>query len=459
MGLISKNIRLRTFFVRYLLALFVGFLLIVLIIVGIFFISLKTGFIISVGEVEADIQSKRNEIASAKIVSEELIPETCQYAVLSKNGEFLLGSMAKLEADNAWKEIESGRRSSGIFLMNGLNPQCYFPIERQNEIVILKYSALTQFSSKFLRKHLPPPVILVFLIIFVSIPVEIILLSRFYARKISRKLIPLQIATEKIENKDLEFEVQFSGIQEIDIALQSLESMKTDLKRSLEMQWNIEQKRKMQISALAHDIKTPLTVVRGSAEMLKDTNQTEEQKEFINYILKNANQMEQYVQMLIELSKAEDGYIFKREKVNTRTFLDELYSKIHALVSIKNLKTEFQEKNLPEIMNIDSSLMQRAIMNITSNAVDYTPEGGVIKFYALAENYRFQFIVEDSGKGFSTEDLKKAKMQFYQGDSSRSSKSHYGMGLFIADSIVRQHGGSLSLANTEKGGARVTIEF
>ena len=86
MGLRNKNIRLRTFFVQYLLALFVGFLLIVLISVGLFFTSLKTGFIISVGDVEANIESKKTEIASAKTVSADLIPETCEYAVVSENG-------------------------------------------------------------------------------------------------------------------------------------------------------------------------------------------------------------------------------------------------------------------------------------------------------------------------------------------------------------------------------------
>ena len=459
MGLRNKNIRLRTFFVQYLLALFVGFLLIVLISVGLFFTSLKTGFIISVGDVEANIESKKTEIASAKTVSADLIPETCEYAVVIENGEFLSGSMTKSEADDAWNVIQGGRRTSGISLMTGLNAQCYFPIERQNEIVIVKYSALSQFSAEFLREHLPAPEIVLFWTILAAILAEIILLSRLYGRKISRKLIPLQTATEKIENKDLEFEVQYSGIQEIDVALQSLESMKTELKRSLETQWKIEQTRKMQISALAHDIKTPLTVVRGNAEMLNDTDQTGDQREFTHYILKNANQMEQYVQMLIELSKAEGGYLLQRENVNTRAFLDELYSRIHALVSIKHLKTEFEEKNLPEIINLDSSLMQRAIMNIVSNAVDYSPDGGLIQFFVSAENHRFRFTVEDSGKGFSAEDLKNAAMQFYQGDSSRSSKSHYGMGLFIADSIVRQHGGSLSIANSAKGGGMVTIEF
>ncbi len=460
MGLKNKNIKLRTFFVKYLITLFLGFLLILLLGAGLFFGSLKAGLLISVGDVETTIESKKAELASVKTVSKDLIPKTCEYAIVSTTGNFLYGSMTDSDTDIAWKVIQSGRRNSGISFTTGLNAQCYFPIERQDEICIVKYSALSQFSSQWLRQYLPAPEIVLFWVIVAAILSEVFLLSRFYGRKISSKLLPLQKATEKIQNQDLEFKVQYSGIQEIDAALKSLDTMKAELKRSLEAQWKIEHTRKIQLSALAHDIKTPLTVVRGNAEMLEDTNQTGEQKEFTHYILKNAIQMEQYVQMLIELSKAEVGYSLQQENINTKAFLNELYSQIHALASVKRIEIKLEEKDLPETINIDSSLMQRAIMNIAANAVDYSPEGGLIRICVCKENHNIRITVEDSGKGFSAEDLKNALTQFYQGDSSRSSKSHHGMGLFIADSIVKQHDGSLSIANSPMtGGGMVTIEF
>ncbi|WP_243108096.1 hypothetical protein [Clostridium sp. JN-9] len=122
-------------------------MLIVLIGLGLFFTSLKTGSLISVRDVEANIESKKTKIASAKTVSLDLIPETCEYAVVSTNGEFLSGSMTKSETDAAWNVIQSGRRTSGISLKIGLSAKCYFLIERQNEICIVEYSALSQFSA------------------------------------------------------------------------------------------------------------------------------------------------------------------------------------------------------------------------------------------------------------------------------------------------------------------------
>ena len=460
MGLKSKNIKLMAFFIQYLLILFAGFILIVLIGIGLFFVSLMTGFVISVGDVEASIVEQRDTITSAKTVSPELIPKTCEYAIISTNGKFLSGSIAESEAAKAWNTIQSGRSNSGGFLTTGFNVDCYFPIERQNEVCIIVYSSMSQFSPQLLREHLPAPEIVLLWMIIAAFLLEVFLLSRLYGRKISHKLIPLQNATEKIKEKDLAFEIQYSGIAEIDAALQSLDSMKIELKHSLETQWKMDQTKKTQISALAHDLKTPLTVVRGNAEMLFDTEQTDEQKEYTRYITKNADRIEQYVQMLIDISKTEAGYSIQLKNVNMRLFLNDLYSQINALASVKQLKTDFDETNLPDIIDMDASLMQRAIINVVSNAVDYSPEHGSICFSVSTEGEKIRFSIIDSGKGFSPEDLKNATNQFYQGDSSRSSKFHYGMGLYIADSIVKQHGGTLIVANSPAtGGGMVTIEI
>lgn len=460
MGLKKRNIKLRTFFVQYLIALLAGFVLIVLIGIVLFFVTLKTGSVISVGDVEASIESQGAAIASAETVNAELIPKTCKYAVLNASGEFLSGSMTESEAVAAWNIVQSGRRTSWGFFGTGIASNCYFPIERKDGLCIVEYSSMSRFSSILLQEHLPAPEFVLICLILAAFLIEILLLSKFYGKQISYKLLPLQNATEKIRNKDLAFEIQYSGIEEIDAALQSLDSMKAELKYSLEKQWKIEQTKKAQISALAHDLKTPLTVVRGNVEMLCDTEQTEEQKEYTRYIIKNADQMEQYVQMLIDIAKAEAGYPLRIENIGTRTFLSNLYVQINALASVKRINVKTDEKNLPDIVNIDASLIQRAIINVISNAVDYSPEHGTIWFSVSAENSKIRFTITDSGKGFSPEDLRNATSQFYQGDSSRSSKLHYGMGLFIADSIIKQHGGTLIVANsTATSGGMVTIEI
>ena len=113
---------------------------------------------------------------------------------------------------------------------------------------------------------------------------------------------------------------------------------------------------------------------------------------------------------------------------------------------------------MPNKINVDPHMLKRALLNIISNAVDYGQEEGILCFTACIVNESIEFIVEDSGKGFTNEEIKYAKEQFYQGDKSRNSKNHYGMGLYIAQKFIENHNGSIILSNSEKlSGAKVTV--
>ena len=97
-------------------------------------------------------------------------------------------------------------------------------------------------------------------------------------------------------------------------------------------------------------------------------------------------------------------------------------------------------------------------MNILSNAVEHTPSGSQLLLTARVEDDEFKFICLDSGPGFSLESLEKATQLFYQEDKSRQSRNHSGLGLTIANDIIRLHHGSLALSNDDNThGARVTI--
>jgi K+-sensing histidine kinase KdpD len=102
----------------------------------------------------------------------------------------------------------------------------------------------------------------------------------------------------------------------------------------------------------------------------------------------------------------------------------------------------------------------RALSNVLSNAVEHTPSSGVITFKTVEENDYMMFSISDTGNGFSAEALKYAATQFYMDNHSRNSKSHFGIGLFVADSVAKQHEGQLILENDKTtGGAMVTIKI
>lgn len=444
---------LRRLFTGYLAVFCVATISLTVLTFSAFMLLIATGFILPANYGEQLISERKESIRNSKTVTPDLIPDTCNYAVFSQQGEFLSGDLSREDAQTAWEATQT----------QGINYSAHFyyvTIPRTNEICIIRYTLVTQFRSKFLRTVLPNPEIFFFLLFIAWFILEVFLLAASFGRKLTGKLRSLENATEKIQNQDLNFTVESSGIYEIDSVLDSIGTMKEALKTSLQEQWTLQQNRRDQISALAHDIKTPITVVKGNADLLLETDLTPEQQDYTGYIVDSSRQMEQYVKTLLEISKAESGYYLKKEHLDTEEFLAEIKKQVSALTAVRKLSLDFQTESLPQSFCADSDLLQRVILNIVSNAVDFSPERGTLFFRVSGAGKAIRFQIVDSGKGFSTEALKSAAQQFYMGDKSRSSKAHYGMGLFIANTIVRQHGGKLKLENsTEIGGGKVTVEI
>ena len=288
----------------------------------------------------------------------------------------------------------------------------------------------------------------------------IILLSVRFGKKIKGKMQPVMQAVEKIKNQDLEYEVSYSGIKEFDDCLSSIDDMRIALKDSLEQQWKAEQDKNRQMSALAHDIKTPLTVVRGNAELLFEMELTEEQKNMIVYIRNSAIQIQDYVQKLIDVTKSADGYPNMPEKVMTEDLLGDIKKQTSGLAEVYRLKINWKEQWNSKTVDVVYDQVIRAVMNIIQNAVEHTREGGTINIYIEEKNENFTFTVEDAGNGFTKEALMHGTEQFFMDDTSRSGEAHYGIGLYFAKTVAKKYGGRILLTNSkETGGAKVEICF
>ena len=115
-------------------------------------------------------------------------------------------------------------------------------------------------------------------------------------------------------------------------------------------------------------------------------------------------------------------YTLNKQSVNSKLFIDSIYSQIAALAAFKKLTIDFKTHNLPESFDADSDLLQRAVLNIASNAIDYSPENAKIDFNVETIEDNIYFCIVDCGKGFSPDALKNAAQQFYMADKSRTSK-------------------------------------
>ena len=126
----------------------------------------------------------------------------------------------------------------------------------------------------------------------------------------------------------------------------------------------------------------------------------------------------------------------------------------------KKQTIQFECENLPKWVCVNEKLLIRSWENLVYNAIEYTPQGGMIRICISEGNEQLEISVEDEGSGFSAEDLQSAKKLFYQGDKSRHSRKHYGMGLYLAEQFAKENGGSLTLANsTRMKGAWVRLRI
>lgn len=283
------------------------------------------------------------------------------------------------------------------------------------------------------------------------------------SRKLKKNGQAIMDIIEKIENQDLDFHINYGNIKEINLILDSMNHMRDALKESLENQWRMEQNRVEQISALAHDFKTPMTVLKGNMELMEAANIDDSIcREYINDAKCSVDTMERYLNQLLEMARAEKGYVMNNSRYELVSLIKEIAFPLIRIAKEKNIKIDFnfEEVDKEIFVFVDKLLFERMINNIISNALDFTESEGSIIIEVYESDNNAIITITDSGCGFNESTLKHGLEQFYMGDSSRGRKNHYGLGLFIASSIAKQHNGSMKLSNDEiKGGAKITISI
>ncbi|WP_081371105.1 sensor histidine kinase [Streptococcus salivarius] len=449
MALIKKREHsLRTILLSYVVSLTV-----LSVISSLLILYLFTFGVIPANQVESDLSAVRNDIETSKVFNPDVLPDGTSYVFLTR--EF------KLKKSNMPVNLQEESLLNYQFKNAHGDKYGYFQsFERPDGIVIVNYQLSPRYRNEWLNQHFPNANLMINGSIIVSILIIFIVLTLFYAHKLRQQLRPILWATEKIAEQDLDFQTSQSTIKEFNQVLSGLDHMRVALRESLMETWKAEQDKQNQISALTHDLKTPLTVARGNAELLAMTTLDEEQTDLLEHFQKGIAQVDAYVQELSELNKTSLTKILTLGEVSVKDFVEDIYDQTLSLAQTKQINVVFDKKEIEKeiIGHWDRPLLNRAFMNIVSNAVEHTPSGSQLTLFTKIASDEFKFICLDSGPGFSLESLAKATQLFYQEDKSRQSRNHSGLGLTIANDIVRLHHGSLSLSNDDNtGGAKVTI--
>ena len=407
------------------------------------------------------VLEKNNEaIKESEKVGEELIPSGSQFGIFDQDGTFLYGSFDKKDQETAWQNYQKDNqyaRGKGYY---------HFFQRKNGEICIVKYYIEVRYANEKLNDILPPAEKLTSWLmagLFTILTVlSGLILSRHFAKRMKKELAGLARVTEKIACNDLDFEVQSSNVREMEDSMRSLEKMKDALKISLQQQWEAEQSRNRQLSALAHDIKTPLTVIRGNAELLTEGELCSEDLFCVQEILKNARDIEQYLDSMRQVLKGQKNRT-EQERVSCSDLAWEFKEAACRLGEVKRipvfLETEEGEHE-GEILCSRTELL-RAWKNIVSNGLEHTSPGKGIRIEICEKVLEAPYLVvsvRDYGQGFSKEALIHGAEAFFSGDESRHDRKHQGLGLSIAENFMKNQGGFLEYKNVEKEcGALVSL--
>ncbi len=225
-----------------------------------------------------------------------------------------------------------------------------------------------------------------------------------------------------------------------------------------------EEMRKEFVANVSHELRTPLTNIRSYAETLSDSAgdiPPEMEKKFLGVILNESDRMTHIVQDLLTLSRFDSGRDdLKLTRFSFATAVQDLHNAVYmeAQRHSHTLNLEIQP-NMPEIV-ADRERVVQVMMNIVSNSIKYTPDGGTINIFAGYKGERVWMVVDDNGIGIPEKDRPRIFERFYRVDKARSRQSGgTGLGLSIAKEIIDRHQGALELVDKKGPGLAVRMEL
>ena len=219
-----------------------------------------------------------------------------EYALFGRNGEVLESNV-----EGKKLEVLTG------FLQNGAsNIDVSRHIYADGSTVIFRWKYRAEFADPVLRNMLPPFEYLWLTTLGAALVLCLLFNTLWLRRRLAEKLKLFSEVSEKVGAQELDFVIPHAGIREYDQALGAMEHMREALYSALSSQWAAQQEREAEIAALAHDLKTPLTLVGGNAELLLEEELPESSRKMVETIMASNNRAKQYVACLLETSAGAD---------------------------------------------------------------------------------------------------------------------------------------------------------
>lgn len=301
--------------------------------------------------------------------------------------------------------------------------------------------------------------IFIIMLPFLYIIIGSILMAKLYYKlKIKMPLLHLYEGVKHIANEDLDFSLTYQSEDELGKLCAAFESMKNELQKSYLQLWQMLAERKALTASIAHDLRTPLTVIMGYLDYLEKVGQHQKLNDDIlistvQNIKAATQRLERYATSIRNIEKIDDVKLNDRS-FDLKKYLNELQREFTLIASKHHCIFQLQDLSVSSMICTDQEMFTKILENIFDNALRYCQI--MIKMTVYEDHDDFFVIIEDDGNGFSSQDLKNATSFFY---STSASHGGFGISLSICQILCKKMGGQLLLENNSDRGAKVTVQI
>ncbi len=291
---------------------------------------------------------------------------------------------------------------------------------------------------------------IIVLIVSIAIMVVAFLVGKYFVQSIVNPLKDVTNIARQIAAGDFKSRIEVRELNEIGELCDSINYMAGELESTDRLKNEF-------ISSVSHELRTPLTAIKGWGETVRGSVYTDHAlvTKGIDVILRESERLSGLVEELLDFSRMQSGrMVYKTEKVDVLAELGEAVCMYEEAAKKAGVMLAYHEPDATACVIGDSNRLTQVFVNVIDNAIKYNHEGGVVQINVAIDNSCVNITVSDTGVGIPAEDLSRVKEKFYKANQTVRGS---GIGLAVADEIVRYHNGLLIVDSTEGIGTAVTV--
>ncbi|UDK98545.1 HAMP domain-containing histidine kinase [Lysinibacillus sphaericus] len=374
--------------------------------------------------------------------------------IADRAGKILATSSPHLDIKAYLQRLGASVPYDGQVLENNWQDEKYIatvsPIQKQQKTIGYVFMFQNTDSIHALMERLNKHFLIVGLVSGLVTIVVIIVLSR----KLARPLIEMKEATLKMSKGDFTVALSTNGQDELSDLANAIQLLSNDLN-------HLREERKEFLSSIAHELRTPITFIKGYTDILykRDLSERDRQK-YLRIIIEETNRLSRLIKDLFDLAKMdENAFVINKECLHMDDFVASIEAK---------LRPAFHEKQIDLFVQCEAGLtlladtirLEQIFLNLLNNALTYCSSGDSTFLQVERNNHFVSIIIKDTGKGIPQKDLPYIFERFYRVDKSRTrANGGLGLGLAIVKELVHAHGGEITVVSEENKGTTFKLLF